>query len=305
MRRSSIPYACLTLIALHAGCLPDADFADGLADPAPAGAPAPVLPPEAGALRLLTWNIEWLGATDEGPSDEAGQLAAAERSLSALSPGIAGLQELASTASAEALRAALPDAALVSSRYAQRQNVALLYDARRFTQVATRAIEGLDDAGRPPLEVELQAVSDPARRLIAIVLHAKAGDDVSARAQRQRLAEGLRAHLDREHAGRDVIVLGDFNDGFTRSTVEGYATPWAVLIEGDKYVAPTSALEAGREQSARWGATVDHIVLSAPLRGAVIAGSPNVQRDELLASEPDFFEAVSDHTPVTLELSWP
>ncbi len=290
--------------------MPDASFTDPMADRTRAGASgeAPVTSRDgldADALRVLTWNIEWLGDSDEGPSDEAHQLGAAQAVLAELAPSLAGLQEISSQASAEALRAALKGRALSLSSYAQAQKTALLFDARRFERIEERSVFGLSDAGRAPLEVELRLRADPERTLIAIVVHAKAGDDAFAWSSRERLARGLRAYLDRSHQGRDVIVLGDFNDGFTASTVEGYASPYEALIAGDAYVALTAPLERAEEPSTRWGATVDHVVVSASLREGLEAGSVNVQRDELQIAHPGFFESVSDHAPVTLSLSWP
>lgn len=295
----------LACTALASACMPDANLADPVTDRARAGGGAPTMFQEPRALCVMTWNIEWLGDPSEGPSDEAHQLAVAQAVLVEHAPGLAGLQEIASRASAEALRAQLPGYALSLSSYAQPQQTALLFDARRFERVAERSVEGLSDAGRAPLEVELRSVAEPERTLVAIVLHAKAGDDAAAWTSRERLARGLRAYLDRAHAGRDVIVLGDFNDGFTASTVEGYASPYQALTQVGAYVALTADAERGDEPSTRWGATVDHIVVSRGLRERLEEASVNVQRDEVEARHPGFFESVSDHAPVTLELSWP
>jgi endonuclease/exonuclease/phosphatase family metal-dependent hydrolase len=302
---SAIMKWVLACLVFASACLPDANFADPVADRARAGGDGPAMRLDARELRVLTWNIEWLGDLREGPSNEAHQLGVAQAVLAEHAPSLAALQEITTRASADALRAQLPGHALSLSSYAQSQQTALLFDARRFERIAERSVEGLSDAGRAPLEVELRAIAAPEQTLIVIVLHAKAGDDSGAWVSRERLAHGLRAYLDRAHPDRDVIVLGDFNDGFTGSTVEGYASPYAALITDGGYVALTAKTERGREPSTRWGATVDHIVVSRSLRDRLLEGSVNVQRDELEARYPGFFESVSDHAPVTLALTWP
>jgi exonuclease III len=57
------------------------------------------------------------------------------------------------------------------------------------------------------------------------------------------------------------------------------------------------------ESSTAWGATVDHVVLCGALAAAAERVlNVNVLRDESLALYPDFFDSVSDHAPVLVEL---
>lgn len=251
-------------------------------------------------LVALTWNVEWLGDTENGPSDEARQLALAVDSLTFANADLIGLQEIASAASAQELAQAFPGYALELSRYAQRQNVALLYRTDRLELLELSAIQGLDDAGRAPLEARLRLPAG--RELVAIVLHAKAGDDPRSYQIRKRFAEGLAAYLESRHADADLVVLGDFNDLFSSSTLEGLPSPYKALTASGAFVAATATLEGRSERSTAWGATVDHIVVSRSLVSTVLPDSIETLRDELLARHLDFFEAASDHAPVTLEL---
>lgn len=281
--------------------MPDPQLAENAAgataerDPQIRAAPQEITP-----LVALTWNVEWLGDTEHGPEDEARQLALAIDALTFANADLIGLQEVSSAASAQALAQSFPGHLLERSQYGQRQNVALMYRADRLELRELSAIEGLDDAGRAPLEARLALPSG--RELVAIVLHAKAGGDPHSYQTRKRFAEALAAHLERKHLGNDVVVLGDFNDLFSSSTLEGLASPYEGLTTSKAFVAVTSELEAQPERSTAWGQTVDHIVLSRSLAGAVVPGSVETLRDELLARHPDFFEAASDHAPVVLEL---
>ena len=251
-------------------------------------------------LIALTWNVEWLGDGQNGPGDDARQLALAIDSLTFAGADLIGLQEISSPASAQALVQALPGYALEVADYAQRQKVALLYRTSRLERTGVAAIEGLDDAGRPPLRVSLRASSG--RELTVIVLHAKAGADPRSYQARKRFAAGLSEHLERRHPRGDVLLLGDFNDQFSSSTLQGLPSPYEALVASGAFVAATASLEEGAEHSTAWGATVDHVVLSRSLAGAVLPDTVETLRDELLARHPDFFEAASDHAPVVLEL---
>lgn len=270
-------------------------------EPSPRISAAPRYPAYGAPLAVLTWNVAWLGDDQNGPGDEARQLALVSEALQLADADVIALQEVSSAASAAMLERALPGHALELASYRQAQKLALLYRRDRLELLERRAVSGLDDAGRPPLELRLRTPDD--RELIAIAVHAKAGGDARSHAIRARFAAGLAGYLAQHHAGRDVIVLGDFNDRFTASTVEGLRSPYEPVVAGGAYVAATAVLERGREHSTRWGATVDHIVLSRALAARLIEGSVESLRDELLARHADFFEAASDHAPVALALA--
>jgi len=281
--------------------MPDPQLAENTAGAAAERAPQiRAAPQEIAPLVALTWNVQWLGDTEHGPEDEARQLALAVDSLTFADADLIGLQEVSSAASAQALAQAFPGYTLERSRYPQPQNVALMYRADRLELRELSAVRGLDDAGRAPLEARFALPSG--RELFVIVLHAKAGDDPRSYQIRKRFSEGLAAYLAGKHLGNDVVLLGDFNDLFSSSTLESATSPYQSLLESQAFVAPTAELEAQSERSTVWGATVDHIVVSRSLGSAVVPGSVETLRDELLARHPDFFEAASDHAPVTLEL---
>jgi endonuclease/exonuclease/phosphatase family metal-dependent hydrolase len=261
---------------------------------------------DAGAARIsvLTWNLDWFQDPTEGPSDDALQYAAVRDILAASDADVIALEEIASEPAFDRLLGDLPAYAGVLSGYDWKQKTALLWRAAQFELVSARAISGLDDAGRPPLEVGLhEAQRDLA--LLVVVIHAKAQADTESRAAREQLAQGLKAHLDAEHAAAPLIVLGDFNDRLDGSITEGAASPYRVFVEDDAhYSTPTLRLDAAntRESSYSWGATIDHIIVSDELAAHVDESSIDVRRQELLARYPDFTTTVSDHFPVTLAL---
>jgi endonuclease/exonuclease/phosphatase family metal-dependent hydrolase len=281
--------------------MPSADLSGAAGTPGEHEAQIYPTSTEKESVSVLTWNIEWLGDSENGPSDEMRQLSLANEALSFAKPDIVGLQELSSPAAAASLVASLPGYALSLAHYEQRQKLALLYREERVELLEVAAIEGLEDAGRPPLEAHLRTRAG--RELTVIVVHAKAGDDPRSYQTRARFAQGLRAYLQAHHLASDLIVLGDFNDLFEASTLEGSPSPYESLTASGMFVAVTAPLETQAERSTKWGATVDHIVLSRSLVASIVPDSIETLRDELLARHPDFFEAASDHAPVALELA--
>jgi endonuclease/exonuclease/phosphatase family metal-dependent hydrolase len=275
------------------------------ASPPPSRA-VPPTPRDAGAARItvLTWNLDWFQDPSEGPSDDARQYAAVRDILAASDADVIALEEIASEPAFDRLLGDLPAYAGVLSGYDWKQKTALLWRAAQFELASARAISGLEDAGRPPLEVGLrEAQRDVA--LLVVVIHAKAQADSESRATREQLAQGLKAHLDAEHAAASLIVLGDFNDRLDGSITEGAASPYRAFVEDDAhYSTPTLRLDAAnaRESSYSWGATIDHIIVSDELAARVDESSIDVRRQELLARYADFTAIVSDHFPVTLAL---
>ena len=253
-------------------------------------------------LAVLSWNLEWFMDPERGPVDDIRQLNGARAALSALRAELIALQEIGSPAALAALLEGLPGYAGVLSSYDFPQRLALLYRAP-FALRAVRELAGFDDAGRPPLEVELEDERDGSA-WIAIVVHAKAYADAASWQRRVRFADGLHAYLTRRHAGARVLIAGDFNDQLLSSTLSGRASPYARFTTDPAFATPTAELERAGEpgSTAQGDALLDHIVLGAALAPRLVAGSADVLRGELLARDPSLSATVSDHFPVTLRL---
>ncbi len=255
------------------------------------------------ALQVMTWNLDWLGDPEQGPSDDALQQAAVRDVLARSQMQLIALQEVASEPAFDDLLRALPRYAGLLSGYAWTQRTALLWDARRFELGSARALSGLDDAGRPPLLVCLRAKPDGVP-LRVLVVHAKAQADAASYDRRARFAEGLKAFADGEPLDAPLLVLGDFNDLLLGSISEGEDTPYRAFLDDPSYDAPTRALDepGASEASYAHGRTIDHVLLRSAGLLAVRTGSVDVLQDELLARYPDYITTVSDHFPVTLTL---
>lgn len=300
-------------LAHGAGCAIDADYEyvrrRSPADPGshdassaepPADGPASGLP----AFSALTWNLEWFQDPERGPLDDARQFEGALAVLSRLDASLLALQEISDRARFAELLAALPDYAAVITEFEWPQQLALLYRTDVFELTGTEAIEGLPDAGRPPLAVELRALAGGAP-LLTVVVHAKAGGRASDWQTREGFARGLHAALAARRDGLGLIVLGDLNDGLGTSIVAGRPSPYAVFVADPSYATPTAALEGGREASTAWGKTIDHVLVGAELAPQLREDSADVLRDELISQQPDLLDSVSDHLPVLLRLFSP
>lgn len=254
-------------------------------------------------LSVATWNIEWFQHPDRGPVDDALQFERALEVLDQVSADLVALQEISDAARFDELLERRPDYGGVVTQHAWPQQLALLYRKRELELASTGAIVGLDDAGRPPLAVELAHVTGG--RCLVVVVHAKAGNAPADRARRRAFAEGLAQELG-EWAGEwPRIVLGDFNDQLADTGRSGQTSPYDVLLADTGLVAPTASLEATAESSTVWGDTVDHVLVDPAWLEAPTAGDVDVLRDELLARNPRHAEEVSDHFPVRVRLSAP
>lgn len=246
----------------------------------------------------------WFQDPTRGPSDHERQYRAVLEVLSNTAPDIVALQEIASEDAFERLQRDLPQMAGVLSGYSWVQKTGLLWNAERFELVRARAITGLQDAGRPPLAVLLRSKARHTE-LLAIVIHAKADAEPSSYAQRVEFARGLKRQLDAQAQAAPIALLGDFNDLLSSSLLPDAPSPYQEFVEDRAYAAPTRDLDRAPEHETSYatGASVDHIIVSAELADRASAADTNVLRDELLPHFPRFAQTVSDHFPVTLQLS--
>jgi endonuclease/exonuclease/phosphatase family metal-dependent hydrolase len=256
-------------------------------------------------LRLITWNLNWFLDDEQGPVDDALQFESAAAILEGSHASLIALQEVASQAGFDRLLRELVVYQGVLSDYPSAQKLALLWDAKRFAFGEARSIVGLDDAGRPPLQVTLRSTRGDLD-LMLIVIHAKAYADPRSHAQRARFAAGLKAQLDALPAETALIVAGDFNDRLLGSVLEGADTPYRAFLQDAAYVAATEVLNhQGRNESSHArGSTIDHVIMSDELGSRLDPASVDVLRDELQAGYPSFATTVSDHFPVLVGFLW-
>ncbi len=300
----------VALVPLVFGCGPAADLDGAGTLDAWYGAAASARDrPE--TIEVGSWNVEWLGEPDRGPSDEELQLDNVAHALALLDLDVVGLVEVVSADAFAELVARLPgyhgllvtDEEVEGGRSAYgegEQKVALLV-RDRFTIERARVV--LDDhawdfAGRPPLEVSLAFTEQGRpRTLDVVVVHLKAMADYDGYRRRVRAADALQRWLHDEHTRDWALVIGDFNDDLDASTYQGRTSPFDTLAHDEWCRFTTEALSAAQESTTIWhGATIDHHLATASLARRFVEGSAEVLRPD--AWVDDYGETTSDHYPV-------
>lgn len=268
------------------------------------------------SLDLATWNVEWFGDVNYGPTNEALQQQNVRDVIAGADADIWGLEEVVTKAAFDTLVARLPGYAGVLANdpsvingpqyYSDfnnaEQKVALLYKTAVATVTGARIIltaYDYDFAGRPPMEVTLTTtLNGVTQNLVVIVLHMKAGTDATSYQRRQNAGAALKSYLDTTYPTQKVIVLGDWNDDVDTSIVAGSPTPYGSLVaDTARYRFPLKPLsDAGGTSSVNYaGSLIDQQLVTNELLADYIAGSAQVFRaDQYIAS---YGTTTSDHYP--------
>jgi len=266
----------------------------------------------ADTLDLGEWNLEWFGASNNGPTDKALQLANVRDVIRGADLDVWALEEVVSTTEFNSIKSQLPgyDGFLAndpivaggSSYYSSaEQKVGLLFKSSVVTVRAARLIltaNDFDFAGRPPLEVEATATIDGVSTdLVLIVVHAKAMADSASYQRRVSASNALKAYLDASRPTARLLVAGDFNDDLDASIYNNQPSPYGNFV-GDtaSYTFPSKALtDAGTKTTANGSQPIDHHLLSNELAPLYVAGSAEVFRvDSYITS---YSTTTSDHFP--------
>lgn len=276
------------------------------------------LPAQAEDLRLTTWNIAWLtlkpaghpdlprGVIPRAPADFATLAGYASR----LATDVVALQEI--DGEAAAARVFPPDRwaiHLTDERDIQRPGFAVRRGLRFTVNPDLAALDLVPHARfslRRGADITIEAGET---RLRLLSVHLKAGcREGPLRPPRDPDCDGLARQVPelagwiaaRQREGVAFAVLGDFNRRMERD--EDLA---GALAEA----APLTRVTAGRSSpcwasgDGRGRPFIDHIFLGGPARDWLVPGSLRVlaygERD------PVFRDRLSDHCPVTVQLSLP
>lgn len=285
-------------------------------EPEPPQAPPPIQVPARGTpgtLDVVTWNLLYFGAANQGPADEPLQMARVRDVILGTDADLWGVQEVTDADAFAALLGQLPgyggflasDPSVSGgsdSYHRGELKVGLIYKTALAEVTGARVI--LDDldyefAGRPPLEVQLSVtLGGTSRDVVLIVLHAKAVADESSWERRRAAGIGLQEYLDATWPDRAVLVPGDWNDDVDESIVGGRDTPYRVLVDAaPEWVFPTASLSAaGARSMPRYTEVIDHILASDEAMAWYEEGSAMVHEvDDII---PDYLDTTSDHLPV-------
>lgn len=270
-------------------------------------------------LDIATWNIEWLGDSSRGPSDEILQRGNAIDIIGGTDFDLWGLEEIVDAGAFDQIVAKLPgyDGFLASDPMVENgpahynsgeQKVGILFKADVIKPLGARLILTERDyqfAGRPPLEVRVQAtIGGTSEELVVIVLHAKATTSASSWQRRKDASAALHAYLDSAHPEERVVVIGDFNDDVDTSIRSGQPSPYQNFIDDPaSYFFPTEALSlAGATSTTHYSDVIDHHLVTSAMAGRYIADSAAVYLVDEHVAEYD--GTTSDHYPVLSRYEW-
>ncbi|MFT4604238.1 MAG: endonuclease/exonuclease/phosphatase family metal-dependent hydrolase [Rhodothermales bacterium] len=163
-------------------------------------------------------------------------------------------------------------------------------------------------AGRPPLVMKADVtLSDTTVTVLFVTVHMKCCSDGTSHDRRSGASSALYNRLDFLHGSDRVIVMGDFNDETDRSITSGRSSPYANFVADPEYeflIADGNVgTWCGSNSSCRTGSTIDNILISSELSGAVVANSAD-RFSELLNDLPGYVSSTSDHLPVVARFNF-
>ncbi|MFE2010482.1 lamin tail domain-containing protein [Streptomyces sp. NPDC059491] len=267
-------------------------------------------------LDVGNWNVEWFGAPDFGPTDEALQQQNVRDVMAGADMDVWGLSEVVSTSAFDTLVAGMPGytgvvandpivtngAQYYSDFGDTEQKVALVWRADMATLVSAKVIltgQNSNFAGRPPVEFTLRGTFDGVTRdLVFIVLHAKAGSTQEAWNLRNPASQALKSYLDTTYPTQNVFVVGDWNDDVDTSITSQKASPYANFVnDAERYTFPTRALSlAGVASTTSYPDFIDHQLTTDEVQAKYVAGSATAFQPQPYV--PNYATTTSDHYPV-------
>ncbi len=259
-------------------------------------------------LDVASWNVEWLGSSSNGPSNDATQMNNVTKLINDTKIDIIGLCEVSSSSAWTELLSKCPQYSGSISTWDQTQKTAVLFKKSEFKLAYSKHI--LSDysydfaSGRLPLEVGLVPLNSNYSfdTLRIWVLHLKANtgsssQKVEAYNRRYSASMVLKSYIQKLGTGKAGLILGDWNDDFDVSILSGYATPFANWTKDTQYLVATLPLSKAKQKSTvSYTEMIDHIVALPALKS-------NCLEDSVLVINPSpwissYGSTTSDHYPV-------
>ncbi|TDQ18883.1 putative secreted protein (Por secretion system target) [Algoriphagus boseongensis] len=294
--------------------------------------------PAGETLDVMTWNMEFFGATisNFGPNDVSLQAANALKVFQATLPDVIAVQEISDENLLAQIVAQLPGYAVIcSDRFSRSfeapdpsfppQKLCLIYNTAvvevlsekvLFEQVYDEARMGLNSlldsyptgtassfwsSGRLPWMVTVRADINGVKEKINLInIHAKSGS-ASEDLERRRFDNlALKDTLDAYYANNNIILLGDYNDDLDESIGFGPSTYAVITSDPDFDGVTVSLSEAGLRSFIFNDNMIDHITLSNELYDNYLEGSEVLYIP--FNQIDNYANTTSDHLPVSVRL---
>lgn len=281
----------------------------------------------AATLDVVSWNIEWFGATGNGPSNDDLQRENVKKVIRYLDADIYGLSEMVDTVHIRRLVDSLgPNYSYIISPFCSGatapgngtwrtgQKLVFLYKKDIFSNVTTRGLLRSSSnayfnwaSGRFPFMLSADAtINGVTKHINFIVIHGKAGATADDYDRRYLGALELKDTLDAQFSGSLNIIFGDFNDALHRTISSGsgpFSSFQPIVVDStdaDHYKSLTLPLAvAGQTSMLNYPDVVDNHVISNELVPYYVLNTVQIRTD-IVNAVPDYVttQNTSDHWPI-------
>ena len=277
-------------------------------------------------LDVVSWNLEWYGASFESPADDNLQERNALVVLRALNADIYGLVEIVDTMRLRRLTDSLGmqfdfvvspfssnNSTGTGNSWLNGQKLAFIYNTNIFTNVTSRGLMRNSGpaytnwaSGRFPFMLSADvSINNITRRMNFILIHGKAGSAESDYNRRRDGAQELKDTLDAHYSSALNFIIGDFNDALNTTictSCQSQASSFDVIVrdstDNDHYRSITLPLGAAGESSmTSFPNVVDNHVISNEVYPFYVQGSAKIRKD-IASAIPNYAITTSDHYPV-------
>jgi hypothetical protein len=281
----------------------------------------------AATLDIVGWNIEWFGATGNGPSDDNLQRENVKKVIRYLDADIYGLTEMVDTVHIRRLVDSLgPNYAYIISPFCSGatapgngtwrtgQKLMFLYKKDIFSNVTTRGLLRSSSSaytnwasGRFPFMLTADVtINGVTKNINFIVIHGKAGATADDYDRRYLGATELKDTLDAQFSNSINIIFGDFNDALNQTISSGsgpFSSFQPIIVDStdaDHYKSITLPLAvAGQTSMLNFPNVVDNHVISNEMVPYYVLNTVQIRTD-ITNAVPDYVttQNTSDHWPV-------
>ncbi len=288
-------------------------------------------------LEVVNWNVEWLGSTSFGPTNESLQQQNVQTIMQNIGADLYALEEVVSETALQNIVSSMPGYAYVISNYgshtnpnenppppvdalAQAQKLAFVYKTSVFSNISTTALlsAGINTpadvsttsynnwaSGRYPFMMNADVTLDGVTKNIKfIVVHAKANTapTIPSYNRRKAGADELYALLNSTYSSENIVLLGDFNDDLDQTITDGIAPPTTSYVsftsDPSNYRAITLSLsQAGKRSTVSHDNVIDHVIVSSELGPNFMNASANILTD-VTSLVSGYGTTTTDHFPV-------
>lgn len=257
---------------------------------------------------VVTWNLEWFGASGLGPTDDSLQVQNAAAVMQKLDADLYALQEVSNNGAFQHLLRLLPGYKGFEASYSQQQKTAFVYKTATIDSISSGLITNTSDPnfsydwanGRLPLLFKFSANIDGITKTIyAIDIHAKAStsDPATDYSRRVAASKSLKSYMDQNMGSDSIILLGDYNDDVDVSIYNDDTSPYANFVnDSQNYEVVTELLSNEKLASNAHGTEmIDHMTISNELFPNFFDSTQVLVNTDYISN---YVTTTSDHYPV-------